>query len=31
VNYAVVIDHSEYLTGIGERDIAARTVVCDRA
>jgi FAD/FMN-containing dehydrogenase/Fe-S oxidoreductase len=29
VNYAVVIDHSKYLTAIGEMDVGARTVVCE--
>jgi FAD/FMN-containing dehydrogenase/Fe-S oxidoreductase len=29
VNYAVVIDHSKYLTWIGETDTDARTVVCE--
>jgi FAD/FMN-containing dehydrogenase len=29
VNYAVVIDHSKYLTAIGEMDTDARTVVCE--
>ncbi|WP_245617255.1 FAD-binding and (Fe-S)-binding domain-containing protein [Amycolatopsis taiwanensis] len=29
VNYAVVIDHSKYLTRIGEPDVARRLVTCD--
>ncbi|MBE1537188.1 FAD-binding and (Fe-S)-binding domain-containing protein [Actinomadura algeriensis] len=29
VNYAVVIDHSKYLTEIGEVDAGERTVVCE--
>lgn len=29
VNYAVVLDHSKYLTGIGEVDVAAKTVLCE--
>ncbi|MFG2091546.1 MULTISPECIES: FAD-binding and (Fe-S)-binding domain-containing protein [unclassified Spirillospora] len=29
VNYAVVIDHSKYLNGIGEVDPEARTVTCE--
>ncbi|MCF6525623.1 FAD-binding and (Fe-S)-binding domain-containing protein, partial [Streptomyces sp. JJ36] len=29
VNYAVVIDHSKYLTGVGETDSGARLVTCE--
>ncbi|GAA5113835.1 FAD-binding and (Fe-S)-binding domain-containing protein [Haloechinothrix salitolerans] len=29
VNYAVVLDHTKYLTEIGELDTAARTVTCE--